>query len=295
MAKSALILALLAAGCSSTPGSLADKLTVSVSAADYTQLSAEDLYARVNGPPSSNPSPPSVAHPDRPLFYAFVRGETFPSDATTDTVFRELAVPLARRGYFNILYEVEAGYRPNRIDYLLRINSGVRRWKTPVVRTDKVTWSDYGLVSERHNPRSAYLTGDAANADARAGSDANTALNMATFFQNQIMFGTQDPGQFSTANLADSADSRDYGLIVIEAFRFQDVVAQRNDAPCAWSVFVAVPLGPGQRFSGVLRALARAATPYFGSTTSGVQLFDVPAGKVLMGEPVPVPGSQATP
>jgi hypothetical protein len=290
----ALLLPLLAAGCASTAGAPGEPLPVTVSAANYSQLSTEELYARVHGAGSDHPEPPAISHPDRPIFYAFVRGETFPSDTSLATVYRELATPLAERGYFNVLYEYQAGYKPNRIDYLLRVHCGVRRWRSPIVRTDKVTWGNYGLLSDRPKPSSAYLYGDSANIDSRAGPDANQAINIATYLQSQGSFGTAAENQYSVENQSDHGETRDYCIVVVEAFRFSDVVKMKIDAPCVWATFVAVPLRAGQEFSGMLRTMARTATPYFGATTDGIQRYDVAPGRVLMGEPVEVPRAPQT-
>ena len=293
------IVSLGIAGCASTKVSLNDALPVSVSAANYSQLSEEEVYARVHAPADSHPLAPAISHPDHPIFYAFVRGESFPSDTPIETVFRELAVPLAHRGYFNVVYEVEAGYRPKRVDYLLRINSGVRRWQTPVVRTDKVTWGNYGLVSGRHDPSSAYVVGDAANVDARAGSDAGTAITTAAYIQTHVAFGGEARNQYDFNHLDDSATTRDYCFIVIEAFKFDDVMKLKNKAPCTWSTFIAVPLIAGQEFSSGLRTMVRTATPYFETTTDGPLVYEVPSGRVLLGNPVevtkPQPTGQASP
>jgi hypothetical protein len=69
----------------------------------------------------------------------------------------------------------------------------------------------------------------------------------------------------------------------------------KKDAPCAWSIFIAVPLHRGLEFSKVLRTMARTATSYFGTTTSGIQVYEMPPGKVLTGEAVEVTGPQKPP
>jgi hypothetical protein len=83
--------------------------------------------------------------------------------------------------------------------------------------------------------------------------------------------------------------SSDYFLVVVEAFRFDDVDAMDKKAPCVWAVFIAVPADGGQRFSDVLRAMLQAATPYFEETTHGLQIYEVPPGRVIIGNPKEVP------
>src|ERR1022692_2425894 len=63
--------------------------------------------------------------------------------------------------------------------------------------------------------------------------------------------------------------ARNFYLVVVEAFRFDDVVAIDKKAHCVWAVFVAVPVDEGQKFSDVLPAMLQTATPYFGETTHG--------------------------
>jgi hypothetical protein len=138
----------LGMGASAPQDWLKGPQSVSVSAANYSQVSGEELYARVNAAPNDHPAIAAVSEPTKPLFYGFVPGEISASDVPLETVYRELATPLAHKGYFNIVYEIKAGFLPNRIDYVLRVNCGERAWRKPTVRTDKVTWGDDGLVSK---------------------------------------------------------------------------------------------------------------------------------------------------
>jgi hypothetical protein len=66
-------------------------------------------------------------------------------------------------------------------------------------------------------------------------------------------------------------------------------------AHCIWATFVAVPVTRGQAFSKVLRSMLATASPYFGTTTKGLQVYEVPYGKVLMGNPVEVPEKSSQP
>jgi hypothetical protein len=92
-----------------------------------------------------------------------------------------------------------------------------------------------------------------------------------------------------------NAAARDHAIIYINAFTFEDVMNMKRDAPCVWSIFISVPLHQGLTFSKLLRTMARTATPCIGTTAHGLQIFEVPPGKVLMGEPVEIPGPQTTP
>jgi hypothetical protein len=288
--------AVLLAGCTSGLDWSKEPLPVTVSAANYTQGSLQEIYLKVHDTTNTHPEAPAIAVPDRPLFYGFVPGDVYDSDVPLETVYRELAVSLAHRGYFNVVYQAAAGHLPKRVDYLIRVHCGVRRWKIPIVRTDRVTWGDDSLISSRRDSRSLFLHGPDSAVDPRAGQDPNEAINVATYLQSLgtiSMGATQavNPPSYSVANVADPA-TRDYCLVVVEAFKWDDLVARKENAPCAWATFVAVPLHTGQQFSGLLHTMAKTATPYFGTTADGLQEFDIPQGKVELGEPVVVPGPQ---
>ena len=94
-------------GCASSIDSSKEPLPVSVSAANYSKNSGEELYARVNGEANIHPEPQAPTQPTKPIFYAFVPAD-YSADVSMDTVFRELAIPLADNGYFNVVYQVQA-------------------------------------------------------------------------------------------------------------------------------------------------------------------------------------------
>jgi hypothetical protein len=286
----AFLLPVLLVACATADWSK-EPLPVTVSAANYSQSSEEEIYARVHGATNTSPSAPAMAVPDKPQFYGFVPGDVYDSDVPLETVYRELAISLAHRGYFNVVYQANAGYMPKRVDYLLRVHCGVRRWRTPIVRTDKVTWGDDSLVSNRRDGRSAYMHGEGSALDPRAGQDPMEAVNVAALLQSIGSSTVMAQTTYSPSSLSDNF-TRDYCLVVVEAFKFSDLMAMKDHAPCTWATFIAVPLHPGQQFSNMLHTMAKTATPYFGTTTDGIQEYDLPAGKVLMGEPVEVQGPQ---
>jgi hypothetical protein len=284
------VLPILLAACGTTDWSK-EPLPVTVSAANYSQSSYEEIYTRVHGATNTSPAPPAISVPDKPLFYGFVPGDIYDSDVALPTVYRELAISLAHRGYFNVVYQAEAGYMPKRVDYLIRVHCGVRRWRNPIVRTDKVTWGNDSLIDKHRDGRSAYMHGEEAALDSRAGQDPMEAVNVAAVLQSIGTSTIMAQTTYSTASLGDS-DTRDYCLVVVEAFKFSDLMALKDNAPCEWATFIAVPLHSGQKFSNMLQTMAKTATPYFGTTTNGIQEYDLPAGKVIMGEPVEVQGPQ---
>ncbi len=304
---SILVITLGITGCASTTDSPEGLLEVSVSAANYSQVSGEELYRRINAPENTHPVPPTPTAPTRPLFYAFVPVDYSPV-VPLETVYRELATPLAQRGYFNIVYQFKAGLAPNRIDYLLRIYCGRRFWRTPTVRADRFTWGNDGPVYSwlgLAGPGTANVIGLSASWDARVGTSPSELAGLAMNLQempgnvSQMAEGMgrgggpiiQQQGVRLQEQSRDPAARFCY-LLVIEAYKFEDVRDRKNDAPCAWATFVAVPMRQGLEMVSVLHTMARAAMPYLGTTTDGIQLFELPPGKVLVGAPVKAPGQQ---
>lgn len=296
------LVGLVLGGCASSVDLSKEPLPVSVSAANYSKVSGAELYARVNGTANTHPEPSTPTPPDKPLFYAFVPAD-YSADVSMDVVFRELAIPLAHNGYFNVVYQVQAGYLPNRIDFLLRVHAGERPWRLPTVRTDKVTWGDDDLTPYWHggSERSGNLIGPYSHWDDRAGMSPTDISTLATFFQDSQL--TKSGKNVSSSELQSvgleeingTAYAHDRAIILINAFRFEDVRKMKRDAPCVWSMFISVPLHQGLTFNNVLRTMARTATPYIGETTNGMQIYEVPPGKVLMGEPVEMSGPQRAP
>ncbi len=298
------VLPLGIAGCAFHQDWSKEPLDVSVSAANYSELSRAEVFLQLNGSGTVNPKPPVPSLPSKPLFYGFVPGEIYDSDVPLETVYRELATSLAHRGYFNVVYQAQAGLLPKHVDYLLRVHCGVRPWGIPAVRIDHVTWGDSGLKTNVRDSRSsaALLSGPGANPDPREGVDPAEAVNLALFLQTRNSAMSQNGGSFATQggkytseNLSYSGLRHDYCMVVVEAFRFDDVWKKRNGARCVWATFVAVPLHSGQKFSSMLRTMVHTAAPYFGTTTNGIQMYEVPPGKVIMGNPVEVPEPQKAP
>jgi len=270
-------------------------VAVSVSAVNYSQLSNEDLYARVNAPDNYQPEPPAPVVSFKPLYYLMVPGEVYPSDVPMGSVYHELELALEPRRYFNVIYQMRAGHTPPRIDYILRVHYGGRKWQIPTVRPDRIAWGNDGMVSER------YMSQLASNSlfDPRVGLTADEALRMRSLFAMPMggsagIANGQGTAPLTPAELNSTETSlgaqpaRDFCLIVVEAFKFEDVKTMDRKAPCTWATFIAVPDLTSDKFSSVLRGMLTAASPYFGTTTTGLQVYDVPLGKVILGNPVEV-------
>jgi hypothetical protein len=279
----AAVLIVLAASCSSPTESLKEPLRVSISAANYSELSKDELYRDVSAPEDVHPVPPSISPPARLAFYVFL-AKDYSKEIPLESIERELATPLAERGYFNVVYQMRAGHPASRIDYLLRLYCGRRNWLDPRVRADKVAWSDNDITSPGYGgSRSAYLLGMNSRWDSRVGMSSAEVANVAMELQVSQGGGIgMGPGMGSFSerlgsvqDLSDEEQGRNTYMIVIEAFRFEDVRDKKGAAPCAWTIYISAPFRQGLKLANVLRPMARAAVPYFGTTTHGPQVFDV--------------------
>ena len=306
--------ALLAvAGCSTATNMAKEPLPVTVSSANYSQLSAEELYARVNlDPINVHPEAPAAAKPAAPVFYLLLPGEVYPSDVTLVDVYRELEAALEPRGYYNAIFQKRAPNTPARVDYVLRVHFGERPWLLPTVRTDGVTWGNDGLEANRFR-LNLFASRDR---DPREGLSWEEEMAMNRLIDTSSGGGSfgMGSGWLRTTALRgwywdsfgsngqlwrdfgnDSQEARDYYLFVVEAFKLDDIRVMNRKAPCIWSTFVAVPADRGLKYSSVLKAMLRTAGPYFAETTHGVQAYEVPPGKVLVGAPVVLPAPGGTP
>jgi hypothetical protein len=68
--------------------------------------------------------------------------------------------------------------------------------------------------------------------------------------------------------------TREYYLIVVDAFKHADLMKEGKNAKRQWTTFVAAPRQAGQKFSDVLSTMLRVATPYFGENTAGLQMYN---------------------
>lgn len=294
-------------GCSAPSVASGDEASISVSAVNYSRLSDSEVYSAVNGTPNTSPLPPAAAPAGKPLFYLIVPGEIYPSDVTLDSLYHDLEVSLQSRGYYSALAQVKAG-RKLQLDYLLRVHFGVRPWLNPIVRTDRVTWSNDGLLAKRYKTR---MVSDL-NFDSRQGLSQGEVANLNQFLQmtapdkggkgaggmgadNAAELGTLTQNTRDTALGDGSTIAQDFCFVVVEAFRFADVKAMNGKAPCVWMIFMAVPTENRRKLSEVLAAMLKSAVPYYGETTQGLQVFEVPVGKVLVGPPTEVNDKAATP
>jgi hypothetical protein len=287
-------------GCTAPRGNFSGDAPISVSAVNYSRLSAREVYSQVNGKPSISPAVPAATRAPKPLFYLIVPGEIFPSDVTLPVIYHGLGVSLEQRGYYSALAQAKAG-RPFQLDYLLRIHCGVRPWLNPIVRADRVTWGNDGLVAKRYR---THLVGDL-NFDPRQGlsleeRDRVSRLAMTLMETSKDPMAANASADINTFVQDERAGgptplAEEFCLVVVEAFRFSDVKALDEKAPCAWMIFIAVPTDQRRKFSDVLAAMLKSAVPYYGETTQGPQVFEVPVGKVILGTPTEVKEKPVSP
>jgi len=298
-----LLAALLGAAAAATAAVAADApytpAPVSVSAANYRETSRADLLAQVNERNKVNP----VGRPATPLRtpqrYVIVQGEQFESDIPFAEISRQVAEALAPKGFVNAMDDQQRIRDADNVDLVLRVTSGERLWREPTVRTEQLTWRD-GLQVRPTGRSLATLGGDVAW-ERRAGGDDN-ALGAAAANENRGSFafgstpGTPAEGTQLTAGSALSQAqarsgpyeydaTREFYLLVVDAFDYTELRKRGERTKRLWTTFVAAPRQPGQKFSDVLRTMLRVATPYFGETTSGLQMFNDARARVEIGTP----------
>lgn len=177
----------------------------------------------------------------------------------------------------------------------MRVNAGERPWRQPTIRTRALTWRD-GLVPRPSGRTLTFLGGDV-YWESRAGGN-DEALGSAARNENARGFGygssasTPEGGSplNSGAALAQRSGAeeyeatRDFYLLVIDAFDYAELMKKGTNTPRLWTTFVAAPRQHGQKFSDVLATMLRVAAPYFGETTDGLQMFNDARAEVKLGE-----------
>jgi hypothetical protein len=298
------------AGCASTPNAMS-KAIVSVSAVNYSEVAPSgNVLGVVNGTANLSPDIPTIPKPTRPVFYLMVPGEIYSSDVPIDAIYHQLRVSLEHRGYYNALTTLVKAARPLQVDYLLRLHYGVRPWSNPTVRFDQVTWGNDGLVAKRYQMRTLLNN---SQFDPRTGLDQDEVRALRTL--GLRLMADTGSGKSDLSNGTNAVDIRDFVdsagagpkpsamtppahdfcLVVLEAFKFSDVKAMDRKAPCIWMIFIAVPIDSGEKLSSLLPTMLKTAEPYYGGTTQGLQVFEVPTGKVEVGNPVEIKDNAAAP
>ncbi len=305
-------LALAAAALPARAQSAADlkgPAPVSVSAANYRDTPPEKLLQLANEKNALNPAARELTPLSTPRHFIFLPGEIFETDLTYEEVCLRLTPVLARKNYLNGADAQGLIHEPAKVTLVLRLSFGERPWRLPTVRTEQLAWKD-GLQPRSRDPRGLTNLGADNVFENRAGGDDNA---LAAAAQNasagsKVWGGGGGGGApagsapgapgsvYNSASggaVAEYDGTRNFNLIVVDAFDYAELKAKGRSATRLWTTFVAAPRQPGQKFSDALSLLLRAATPYFGETTSGMQVFNDARAEVKIGEAVEVPAAPA--
>lgn len=232
-----------------------------VSAANYAETPPEVLAKMFRRADDLTDVPPPAG--ERPVhYYQFLPGEGLAADLSYVEVCKLLSPALKAKNFLNTTDEAK-------VDFILRVTFGERRWRDPFVRKDDLEWR-HGLV-----PRKRGTSLSAAEAwDERAGGDESALYQL-----------ERDLGMEGMADrLIGSMSTDDYHLIVIDAFAVAALKEKGNKTPRAWSTFIAVPRQKGVKFSDVAVKMIEKATPWFGETLPGKARFTDREGTVKIGD-----------
>ena len=249
-----------------------------VSSANYVTTPPKELARMFRRPADLTDPPAPAAGPYPEKHYQFLRGEVFDSDLSYQAVCQLLVPALARKNLRNTFEQAK-------VDLVLRVSFGGRRWRDPLVRVGDLEWRQ-GLVPSRRN--TAALGADSAW-DARAGGDE------AALRQTEQLLTELDPANGAEGmadRLIGGLPTEDYFLVVVDAFEVAELRAKGHDATRAWTTFIAVPRQGGRNFSEVVAGMIEKAAPYFGETLPGKVRFTDREGTVKIGEATVVEESQ---
>lgn len=239
---------------------------VIVSAANYAE-SPPDVLAKLFRHPQDlvdMAPPPAAARPVR--CYQFLPSEPLSADLTYVEVCQLLKPVLAAKNLVNTADKTK-------VDFILRLTFGERRWRDPLVREENLTWR-HGLV-----PKKRGTSLDAAAAwDDRAGGD-----DLGLYAIERDLMAVNPGAEGMADSLIGKLPTEDYYLIVVDAFEVATLRKKGNDTPRAWTTFIAVPRRKGTKFSEVAANMIAKAGPYFGETLPGKAHF-TDQGTVKLGE-----------
>lgn len=276
---------------------------VSVSSANYRETPQDQLLQLANAQNTLNPATPELAPLAQPKYFIFLPGEIFENDLTYEEICARLTPALAKKNFVNGADAQGLIREPAKVSLVLRVSYGERPWRLPTVRTEQLTWKD-GMTPRTRDPRSLTNLGADTVFENRAGGrdDAiSAAAENSTNTKSAWGGGGGKPGSGNGdipsgfgANLAASSTAvaalseyggtRDFNLIVVDAFDYSELKTKGKAATRLWTTFVAAPKETGKKFSDVVATLLRAAGPYWGETTSGMQVFNDTRAEVKIGE-----------
>lgn len=283
---------------------------VSVSSANYRDHPRDQLLQLVEGKNTLNPQARALSPLARPQHFIFLPGEIYENDLTYEELCVRLTPALAQKNYLNAADAQGLIREPTKVTLVLRVNYGERPWRLPTVRTEQLAWRD-GMQPRTRDPRSLTTLGADTVFENRAGGHddalaaaADNATNSKSAWggggggrpgigngngdapANLALNLSGNTGAFSATS--EYGGTRDFNVIVIDAFDYAELKVQGKAATRLWTTFVAAPKEPGKKFSEVLTALLRSAAPYWGETTFGMQIFNDSRAEVKIGEIVEI-------
>jgi len=292
----------------STTGAVAQDIKgpapVSVSAANYQKTDRAELIRSVSQKNVVNPAAMAVPSDTSPAYFIFLPGEVYESDVTYEELCKLLTPALLKRNLINAADEQGLMREPEKVSLVLRVHYGIRPWRQPIVRTEQLTWKD-GIVPGPKG-RGLHTLGGDTLWDSRAGGN-DEALAAAKENQSGSSAwgkgggksggGSGDSGSGGAgttgimnstatgiAGLTGYERTRDFHIIVVDAFDYAELKKEGKSAKRLWTTFVAAPKEPRQPFSAIAKTLIRNATPYFGETTGGLQVYTDARANVEIGE-----------
>lgn len=293
-------LAFASSSLAQAPGDIKGFAPVSVSSANYRDTNWDTLRQLVGKKNTLNPATRELAPLAEPKHFIFLPGEIFPADLNYETVCGLLTPALAKKNYINAADAVGIVREPQKVTLMLRVNFGTSLWRNPVVRTEHITWNE-GLMGRVHDSRSlTHLGGDVVYNERAGGDDealnagAKNDANTKSVWGSGGGSGSAAPAPGSAplspndANGTGYGSTREFNLIVVDAFDYAELKSKGQYAKALWTTFVAAPVQRGQKFSEALTAMLRTAAPYWGETTSGMQIFNDARAEVRIGEAVEV-------
>jgi hypothetical protein len=280
---------------------------VSVSSANYRDTDRAELR-RITEQSAVNAEAPSLAPLDTPVYFVFVPGEiTLPDPKRPEPTYEELCLmltpALAKKGYLNAADEFGIIREPEKVTLVLRVHYGERDWRLPVVRTDQLTWSD-GMVPRPRGRSLTTLGGDVVWDSRAGGNDSALSAGARNDANTQSFFGSG--GGAASASEAISAaltnvnsgdlvgayaGTRSFHLIAVDAFDYAELKEKGKAARRLWTTMVAAPKQGKGTFADMASTLIRNATPFFGETSRGLQVYTDARAEVTIGEAVVVPDS----
>lgn len=302
----------LAAACFTIGASAQDikgPAPVSVSSANYQKTERAKLNRLVSEKNVVNPPSASVATDAPPAHYIFLPGEVYEADLTYEELCKLLTPALQKRNLINAADEQGLMREPEKVSLVLRVHYGTRPWRQPTVRTEQLTWrdglepsakgrglhtlggdklwdsraggNDEALAAAKENQSSGSAWGKGGGKAGGSGGDSGSGSAGTTGIMGSTASGL--------AGLTGYESTRDFHIIVIDAFDYAELKKEGKSAKRLWTTFVAAPKEPKQTFASLAKTLIRNATPYFGETTSGMQVYTDVRANVEIGEAVVAP------